>query len=75
METTVTASAGDKVSFYWKVSSEQTNDYLKFSIDDVEQDRISGEVDWEKKSYSLSEGSRTLKWEYIKNGSVDDKAH
>ena len=71
MQTTVTAVAGDKVSFYWKVSSEETYDYLKFSIDGAEQDRISGEQDWQKKSYSLSAGSRTLKWEYIKNSSGD----
>jgi hypothetical protein len=38
----------------------------------VEQDKISGEKDWQKKSYSLSAGSRTLKWEYIKNSSVSE---
>ena len=32
MQTTYTASAGDKVSFYWKVSSE-SGDYVKFYID------------------------------------------
>jgi hypothetical protein len=68
MQTTVTASAGDKVSFYWKVSSE-SNDYRKFYIDGQYQDLISGEKDWEKKSYSLSAGSRTLKWVYSKDSS------
>jgi len=69
MQTTVTAVAGDKVSFYWKVSSEEDYDYLKFYIDDQYQDQISGEEDWQKKSYSLSAGSRTLKWVYSKNSS------
>jgi hypothetical protein len=35
------------VSFYWKVSSEEGDDYLEFYIDDVRKDRISGEVGWE----------------------------
>ncbi len=68
MQTTVTAAAGDKVSFYWKVSS-QSGDYLKFYIDGQYQTGISGEVDWQKKSYSLSAGSRTLKWVYSKDSS------
>ena len=72
MQTTVTAVAGDKVSFYWKVSSEEYEDYLKFYIDDQYQDQISGEVDWQKKSYSLSAGSRTLKWVYSKNSSTSE---
>jgi len=72
MQTTYTASAGDKVSFFWKVSSESGCDELEFYIDDSLQDSISGEVDWEKKSYSLSAGSRTLKWRYVKNGSTSE---
>ncbi len=68
MQTTVTASAGDKASFYWKVSSD-SGDYLKFYIDGQYQTGISGEVDWQKKSYSLSAGSHTLKWVYSKDSS------
>ena len=41
MQTTVTAVAGDKVSFYWKVSSEEYEDYLKFYIDD-QYHRLAG---------------------------------
>jgi hypothetical protein len=59
MQTTVTASAGDKVSFYWKVSSE-SGDYLKFYIDGVCQDRITGEVDWTQKSYPVGIALRML---------------
>ena len=71
MQTTVTASSGDEVSFFWKVSSESSCDYLKFYIDGSLKASISGEVDWEKKSYSLSAGSRTLKWVYSKDSSDD----
>jgi hypothetical protein len=40
MQTTVTASAGDKATFYWKVSSEENSDYLRFYIDDQLQDLL-----------------------------------
>ncbi len=60
------------ISFYWKVSSEEDYDYLKFYIDGEEQDKISGEVDWELKSYSLSDtGTHSLLWEYAKDSSTD----
>jgi len=50
VQTTYTASAGDKVSFFWKVSSEESGDYLRFKIDNVEQSgSISGEEDWQKR--------------------------
>lgn len=42
------------IMFYWKVSSELNGDYLEFYIDDVRQDRISGEVNWQNKSYNVS---------------------
>ena len=72
MQTTVTASAGDKVSFYWRVSSQEYFDELKFYIDDSLQDSISGEKDWQKKSYALSAGSRTLKWVYSKDSDTTE---
>jgi hypothetical protein len=44
------------------------SDSLEFYIDDVRQDRISGEVDWELKSYDItSSGTHTLKWRYVKD--------
>ncbi len=67
LETTVQGPAN--IYFYWKVSSESGYDYLSFYINDVLQDRISGEVDWQEISYSLNEGSNTLKWIYSKDGS------
>jgi RHS repeat-associated protein len=58
----------ETISFYWKVSSEENHDYLKFYIDNQLQDRISGEVDWEKKTYDINEpGPHILKWRYIKD--------
>jgi hypothetical protein len=65
VQTTVTGPA--LVSFYWKVSSEETYDFIKFYVDGAEQDMISGEVDWQQKRYLLPEGSHTLKWSYTKD--------
>ncbi len=61
------------VTFYWKVSSEQNYDELRFYIDGVLQDEISGEVDWTQKSYNIDgESLHTLMWEYEKDSSGSD---
>jgi len=63
LETTVQVTSQETVSFWWKVSSEEGCDWLEFYIDDELQDQISGEVDWEQKSYPVSgAGSYTIKW-------------
>ena len=68
-ETSVTGSGG--LSFWWKVSSEGNYDYLEFYIDGVLQTgRISGNVDWTQKTYTLASGTHTLRWRYMKDGSV-----
>jgi len=54
------------------VDSEADSDYLEFYIDDVRQDRISGDVSWAEKSYEITgTGSHTLKWRYVKDASGD----
>jgi len=68
IETTVNGS-GD-VTFYWKVSSEDTYDVLRFLVNGVEQNSISGETGWEQVTHTLSAGTFTLRWEYSKDGSV-----
>ncbi|WP_395752709.1 S8 family serine peptidase [Prosthecobacter sp.] len=65
MTTTVTGPC--KVAFYWGVSSEQDYDFLRFSIDDVEKEAISGEVGWTRKGYVLGAGVHTLKWSFSKD--------
>ena len=66
-----TVSGPGTLSFYWKVSSERNYDFLEFYIDDVRQDRISGNVDWQYKTYTISSGSHTLKWKYRKDVSIN----
>ena len=72
LQAIVESDSSETIKFYWKVSSEEDADYLKFYIDDVEQDDISGEVDWQQKSYAVSSGIHTLKWVYVKDSSGED---
>ncbi len=58
------------LTFWWKASSEAGYDYLRFSIDGVEQpSSISGETDWRQQSFALSTGRHVLTWTYAKDGS------
>jgi hypothetical protein len=63
--------AAGELSFYKKVSSEGSWDYLRFYIDNTEMDSWSGSLSWSQETYQLSAGTHTLKWEYDKDGSVN----
>lgn len=67
----------DSISFYYKVSSEGNYDFLRFSIDENEMDKWSGEEAWTRKAYAVTAGSHSFSWSYTKDGSAsngDDKA-
>jgi len=68
MSTSVVGPA--KLSFYWGISSEADFDYLRFYIDDIEQEAISGEVGWTLRKHVIPAGTHTLKWAYIKDDFV-----
>lgn len=57
------------LTFWWKVSSEMDFDWLRFHIDGILQQQISGEVNWQHRSFSLPQGSHTLIWRYVKDSS------
>ncbi|MDP3114885.1 MAG: chitobiase/beta-hexosaminidase C-terminal domain-containing protein [Candidatus Cloacimonadaceae bacterium] len=59
------------ITFYRKVSSELSYDYLIFYIDGVEKARWSGEVYWSSVTYSVSAGTRIFKWTYMKDDTVN----
>ena len=65
MSTQVTGPC--KVTFYWGVSSEKDYDFMRFYIDDVEKDAVSGEMGWTRMAYVLPAGTHTLKWTYTKD--------
>ena len=62
----------DVISFWMKVSSESSYDYLRFYIDGNEQESWAGEVNWQQVEYNVSGGVHTFKWEYDKDGSVSN---
>jgi subtilisin family serine protease len=67
LSTTRYIHSPDTISFYWKVSSENNWDFLRFLIDGVEQMYISGEVGWVKASFPVSVGLHTFTWKYTKD--------
>lgn len=66
MQTTVT---GPRVlTFWWKVSSEYSFDYLQFHTNGVHAvTSITGEEGWAKRTFNLSEGTQVLRWRYVKD--------
>lgn len=58
------------LSFWWQVSSETNADFLCFSIDGVEQSRLSGLVNWRRQTFYLTAGSHVLSWIYSKNATL-----
>jgi parallel beta-helix repeat protein len=59
------------LTFWWKVSSEQSADKLTFILDGQPAPgaSISGQVDWVQKTYPLGGGSHDLQWTYTKDNS------
>lgn len=69
IETVVTGPGA--LSFWWKVSSEQDYDYLRFDVDGATKPSpISGLTEWQQQSHLLTAGEHTLRWTYSKDGSV-----
>jgi hypothetical protein len=64
LETTVTGPG--RISFDWRVSSEEGYDYLEFSVGE-ETDTISGEVDWQRLMADVPPGLQTLIWLFHKD--------
>ena len=58
------------ISFYKKVSSEATYDYLRFFIDGIEKAAWEGDEDWSEVTFPVTSGVHTFKWSYDKDYSV-----
>ena len=63
-----------ELTFHWKVSSTAGADFLEFSVDQQQHDAISGEVDWELRTYQFPEGTRRVRWRYFKNAAESSGA-
>jgi len=70
MDVTYNVMSSDSISFYCKVSSESSYDYLKFYVDNTLLGQWSGEVDWERVVYTVTPGNHTFKWIYSKDVSL-----
>jgi len=68
---TVEVLAPTDLTFYYKVSSEATYDYLRFYVDGVQISSWSGSVPWTLYTYPATAGTHTFQWSYTKDGSVD----
>ena len=59
-----------QISFYRKVSSENSYDFLQFFIDGAMQGQWSGQMDWSQESFSVTSGTHAFKWVYDKDGNT-----
>jgi len=71
LEVTVEVVASADISFWYKVSSEATYDFLRFYVDGTEVASWSGTVPWTQYTHAVDAGTRTFRWSYTKDGSVD----
>ena len=62
---------GGRLSYYFKVSSEEGYDYLTIMVNRREVGRYSGEVDWTLQTHDFTTGMNIIEWCYIKDGSGD----
>jgi len=61
------------LSFWWKVSSEDSYDELHLILDGSEAAAISGETGWAQKTLAVSgDGLHTVQWKYDKDSSVSN---
>lgn len=67
---TYNVERNDSISFYRKVSSQPTYDFLGFYIDNVQKGQWSGEKNWSRVSFPVSAGVHTFKWAYYKNNTT-----
>ncbi|MBK6766723.1 MAG: S8 family serine peptidase [bacterium] len=70
LSVTETVVVGGPITFFYKVSSEASYDFLHFLIDGVEQGSWSGEVAWTQASYNVTAGTHTFTWNYTKDVSL-----
>ena len=69
---TVDVLASGDLSFWYKVSSEQSYDKLHFYMDGQEIEVWSGNMDWSEFTQPVSTGTHTFKWSYTKDYSVNN---
>ena len=64
---TVTLNEDGELRFWMRASTEENRDILTFTINGVEKDKISGDVDWTETVIPLVAGTYDLLWTYAKD--------
>jgi hypothetical protein len=64
---TINMESDGELSFWWRVSSEKDWDFLKFYVDGILLNKISGEVDWQEIKQYLVKGEHVIKFTYSKD--------
>jgi len=71
----INVTQADTISFYKKISCEaepnNLYDHMAFLIDGVEQQRWSGDGQWQYHEYPVSAGVHEFRWTYNKDGASD----
>jgi len=67
---TYSSSINDSISFWYKVSSEESYDKFFFYVDGTEKFDASGEKDWTRYSCYVPAGTHTFKFSYEKDYSM-----
>lgn len=74
MTLVVTSQSPGNVTFFRRIESEATYDFLRFSIDGSEVGSWSGTIPWGQVSFPVSAGQHTYLWSYTKDVSVSTGA-
>ncbi|MCB5253416.1 MAG: C25 family cysteine peptidase [Candidatus Cloacimonadaceae bacterium] len=72
MSVTMSSPVDGIISFWKKISSEESHDYLKFYVNGMLKNQWSGDQPWSQVSYMVQPGTNTYRWEYVKDGSVSE---
>jgi len=71
MQLTLNVIEAGEISFWYKVSSEQADDFLQFYLDGSVVGSWSGEVPWTEFSYPVGVGEHIFRWSYANNPGAD----
>ncbi len=72
MTVTVNIPADGEMSFFGKISSEQSWDYGYFFIDGTQMGSYTGAGNWGERKFPITAGDHTFQWRYEKDGSVNN---
>lgn len=71
IEVPVFAPFDGEMSFYGRISSENNWDKGCFYIDGVKKMEVSGETEWIRYAFPITEGEHVFRWTYQKDNSTD----